>query len=85
MNPLLQSINNQTTMNNINELGKMLNMFKNSSNPMMVFEQIAIQNPSMQPIIAALRNGASAEQVFRSECNKRGINADQFIASLQGK
>lgn len=53
-----------------------------SNNPMQTFMSIAGNNPNMQPIIAALKNGGNPEQLFKSICQQRGINPQEFLNSI---
>ena len=53
-----------------------------SSNPMQAFSKIASQNPAMQPILNALRNGADPQRLFNTLCQQRGINPQEFLRSI---
>ena len=64
---------------NINDIYKLLS---NSKNPMQVFENIAKNNPNMAPVLNLMQNGYSPEQIFRTMCQQRGIDPQQFIRNL---
>ena len=70
-----------------NNMGNIQNAYRaimNSKNPMMLFNQFAMQNPQMQPIVQALNNGANPQQLFNNLCQQRGINPQQFIKQITG-
>lgn len=76
---------NPFNMNNSN------NMFKNiyqamsqSQNPYEMFMRLAGNNPQMQPIVNAMRNGMNPQQIFNNMCQQRGINPNEFIKSITG-
>ena len=54
-------------------------------NPMQAFQQLAQNNPQLQPIMNALMNGANPQQLFTSMCQQRGINPNDFIRSITGR
>lgn len=64
------------------QLKNIYKMMTQSSNPLQMFEQMAIGNPQMQPIVNMLRSGNSPEQVFNSLCQQRGINPQEFIKNI---
>ena len=71
-------------INNIN-MGAIQNayqMLKSAQNPMQMFQQMAQQNPQLQPIANMLRNGANPQQIFNSMCQQRGINPNEFMRSI---
>lgn len=74
-NPLLQ--------NNPNDLRNLYKAMQNG-NPMQMFQQIAMKNPNMQPILNMLNNGANPQQLFYQMCKQRGINPDEFIKNITG-
>ena len=80
--------NNRVNPMDAYDMGSIRNMYQtimNSRNPMQMFENLARHNPNMQPILNALRNGASPQSVFESMCKQRGINPSDFLRSIQGK
>lgn len=79
--------NSMNPMNAMN-MGSIQNayqMLMHSSNPIQLFQNMAQQNPQLQPIVNMLRNGGNPQQIFMSMCQQRGINPQQFINSLTGK
>lgn len=74
-NPLLQP--------NMNQMKEMYNAMKNG-NPMQVFQQMAMRNPNMKPIMNMINNGANPRDLFYQMCNQRGINPDEFLKNITG-
>lgn len=74
-NPLLQS--------NTNQLKELYKMMQNG-NPMQVFQQMAMRNPNMQPILNMLNNGANPKDLFYQMCKQKGVNPDEFIKNFTG-
>lgn len=85
MNPF-NSINPANPMNN-NRIGQMKNMldtFRNSKNPMALFQQMAQRNPQFQPVIKMMQQGMNPNQIFESVCKERGINPQEFLNMFKG-
>lgn len=74
-NPLLQS--------NTNQLKELYKMMQNG-NPMQVFQQMAMRNPNMQPILNMLNNGANPKDLFYQMCKQKGVNPDEFLKNITG-
>ena len=64
-----------------NQLRSLMNAGRN---PMAMIQSMAAQNPAMQPVLQALRNGANPQQLFNSLCQQRGINPQEFLRQLTG-
>jgi hypothetical protein len=60
-------------------------MIMQSRNPMQVFQQLARQNPSLQPALQMLQQGVNPQQIFNTMCQQRGINPTEFLKSITGK
>lgn len=60
---------------------QMLQMFKNSNNPMAVVKQIANNNPQMQGLISNIegKNPKELEQYARNLAQSKGIDLRQFM------
>lgn len=56
-----------------------------SRNPMQTFQQLAQQNPALQPILTMLNQGANPQQLFMSLCQQRGINPQEFLKNITGR
>lgn len=85
MNPF-NIINPANPMNN-NRIGQMKNMldtFRNSKNPMALFQQMAQRNPQFQPVIKMMQQGMNPNQIFESVCKERGINPQEFLNMFKG-
>lgn len=74
-NPLLQSNTNQ-----LREIYKAMQ----SGNPMQMFQNMAMQNPQMKPILNMLNGGANPKELFYQLCKQKGINPDEFIKNITG-
>lgn len=55
----------------------------NASNPMAAFQQYAMRNPKLRPIMDAFKQGHTPQGVFNEMCKQRGIDPDEFIKKLQ--
>ena len=78
MNPMM----NNPAMGSIQNAYKML---MNSKNPLQLFQNMAQQNPQLQPIVQMLRNGGNPQQIFINMCQQSGIDPQQFLNSITGK
>jgi hypothetical protein len=60
---------------------QMLNMFKNTNNPMNLVRQIAGNNPQMQGLINNLqgKNPQELEQYARNLAQSKGVDLKQFM------
>lgn len=74
---------NTMNMNPNFQLKNMYQLLMNSQNPMAMFQQMAVQNPRLRPIVEMLRN-KSPQEVFNSLCQQRGVNPDEFIKNIKG-
>lgn len=85
MNPF-NNINPANPMNS-NRIGQMKNMldtFRNSKNPMMLFQQMAQKNPQFQPVLQMMKQGMNPNQIFENVCKERGINPQEFMNMFKG-
>lgn len=73
---------NANSMANIRSMYQMLTQ---SKNPMQTFQQMAMNNPKLQPIMNMLRQGANPQQLFMDMCQQRGINPQEFLKNITGK
>lgn len=79
-NPLSQL--NPANAYDISGANALYRAFAESKNPMEAFGKIASQNPKLKGVMDAFRQGQTPQGVFRSMCNQRGINPDEFIRRL---
>jgi hypothetical protein len=65
----------------INNPFQMLNMFKNTNNPMSLVKQLAGNNPQIQGLINNLqgKNPKELEQYARNLAQSKGIDLKQFM------
>ena len=78
---------NPFNMQNSNTNFQLHNMYKlltESGNPMALFQQLAMKNPQMQPIVNMLNRGSSPQQIFNDLCRQRGVDPQQFLKSITG-
>ncbi len=74
----------RSTMNNQN-IAYFRNLYKSisqSNNPYQALMNLAGNNPQMQPILNAMRNGNSLESVFKNMCKQRGIDPQAFMNQI---
>lgn len=73
---------------NSNNMAGMRNIYQslmNARNPIQMFQQMARNNPQLQPIMNMLNQGANPQQIFMNMCQQRGINPNEFIKNLTGR
>ena len=80
-------INPANPMNNnrIGQMKNMMQMFRNSKNPVALFQQMAMQNPRMRPALNMMNQGMSPQQIFENVCRQQGIDPNEFIKMINGK
>ena len=82
MNPLMNAIGGQpTNTGNIQQIKRMMNMFKSIQNPQEAMNQLAKQNPMVANIIQ-MSNG-DLKGTFYKMCQEKGVNPDDIIKQLQ--
>ena len=82
MNPLMNAIGGQPTNNgNIQQIKRMMNMFKSIQNPQEDMNQLAKQNPMVGNIIQ-MSNG-ELKGTFYKMCQEKGVNPDDILKQLQ--
>lgn len=72
---------------NTNRIGQMKSMyqaFQNAKNPMALFQQMAMKNPQMQPILNMLKSGMNPNQILNDVCRQKGINPQELLNMLRG-
>ena len=80
------NILNPSNPMNTNRIGQMKSLyqtFQNAKNPMALFQQMAMRNPQMQPILNMLRNGMNPNQIFNDLCRQKGINPQELLNMLK--
>ena len=83
-NPLNMNFSSGTP-NNMHSFQQMYQMIMNSRNPIQLFEQMSSNNPHLQPIVNALKNGANPQSLFYDLCKQRGVDPNAFLKNIQGK
>ena len=72
---------NMQNMNPNIQLQNMYKMLTQSSNPMALFQQMAVHNPNLRPIVDMLKS-KSPQDVFNTMCRQRGVDPQQFLKSI---
>ena len=81
MNPLMNAIGQPTNNGNIQQIKRMMNMFKSIQNPQEAMNQLAKQNPMVANIIQ-MSNG-DLKGTFYKMCQEKGVNPDDILKQLQ--
>lgn len=76
---------NPMNANNMASIRNAYQMLMQSRNPMQVFQQLAQQNPQLQPALQMLQQGMNPQQIFNTMCQQRGINPQEFLKNITGK
>lgn len=72
---------------NANRVGQMKNMmqtFRNAKNPMALFQQMAMSNPQLRPIMNMINQGKNPNQILEDICKQRSINPQELMNILKG-
>lgn len=67
------------------QMSNIYQMLTHSNNPIRLFKQLAMNNPTLQPILNMLNQGISPQQLFNNICQQKGINPQEFIKNLTGR
>lgn len=84
MNPLMQCMGMTSGANQqaIQQVKRMMNMFRAASNPQQMLMQAAQQNPAIGTVMQ-MCNGKNPKDVFYEQCKKMGVNPDDIINQLR--
>lgn len=84
MNPLMQGIGMTSGVNQqaLQQVKRMMNMFRYASNPQKMLMQAAQQNPAIGTVMQ-MCNGKNPKDVFYEQCKKMGVNPDEIINQLK--
>lgn len=74
---------NPMNSNRIGQMKSMYQAFQNAKNPMALFQQMAMRNPQMQPILNMLKGGMNPNQIFNDLCRQKGINPQELLNMLK--
>lgn len=84
MNPFnVINPNNPMNANRIGQMKSMYQAFQNAKNPMALFQQMAVRNPQLQPVMNMLRQGMNPNQIFNQVCQQRGINPEELMRMIK--
>lgn len=84
MNPLMQGMGMGGGINPkaLQQVKRMMNMFRAASNPQQMLMQAAQQNPAIGTVMQ-MCNGKNPKDVFYEQCQKMGVNPDDIINQLR--
>ncbi len=84
MNPLMHGMGMANGINPqaIQQVKRMMNMFRAASNPQQMLMQAAQQNPAIGTVMQ-MCNGKNPKDVFYEQCKKMGVNPDDIINQLR--
>lgn len=84
MNPLMQGMgmNGGVNQQALQQVKRMMNMFRAASNPQQMLMQAAQQNPAIGTVMQ-MCNGKNPKDVFYEQCKKMGVNPDDIINQLR--
>ena len=84
MNPLMHGVGMTNGVNQqaLQQVKRMMNMFRAASNPQQMLMQAAKQNPAIGTVMQ-MCNGKNPKDVFYEQCQKMGVNPDDIINQLR--
>lgn len=82
MNPLMQGMTGGVNPQAIQQVKRMMNMFRAAGNPQQMLMQAAQQNPAIGTVMQ-MCNGKNPKDVFYEQCQKMGVNPDDIINQLR--
>ena len=82
MNPLMQGMTGGVNPQAIQQVKRIMTMFRASSNPQQMLMQAAQQNPAIGTVMQ-MCNGKNPKDVFYDQCQKMGVNPDDIINQLR--
>lgn len=77
--------NNPYSDTNLSSIRNAYQMLTSSKNPIQVFQQLASNNPTLQPALTMLQQGINPQQIFNTMCQQRGINPQEFLRAITRK
>lgn len=84
MNPLMHGMGMGGGVNpqSVQQVKRMMNIFRAASNPQQMLMQAAQQNPAIGTVMQ-MCNGKNPKDVFYEQCQKMGVNPDDIINQLR--
>ena len=84
MNPLMHGMGMTHGVNPqaLQQVKRMMNMFRAASNPQQMLMQAAQKNPAINTVMQ-MCNGKNPKDVFYAQCQKIGVNPDDIINQLR--
>ena len=83
MNQLYQQMNTKALLSN-NNVKQMANMMKMYSNPQMMLNQLAQNNPQAKELVNLLQNsGKSPKDLFYQMAQEKGVDPNEILNMLK--
>ena len=80
-NPLLQALSMASMNKGISSMSELYRLMT-CNNPMMLFNQIAKNNPQLNECLNLINRGMNPQDLFYQLCNKRGINPQEMMRNI---
>ena len=80
-NPLLQALSMASMNKGISSMSELYKLMT-CNNPMMLFNQIAKNNPQLNECLNLINRGMNPQDLFYQLCNKRGINPQEMMRNI---
>ena len=80
-NPLLQALSMATMNNGISSMSELYKLMT-SQNPMMLFNQIAKNNPQLNECLNLINRGMNPQDLFYRLYNQQGINPQDIMRNI---
>lgn len=80
-NPLLQALSMATMNKGISSMSELYKLMT-CNNPIMLFNQIAKNNPQLNECLNMINRGMNPQDLFYQLCNKRGINPQEIMRNI---
>ena len=75
---------NQQLNNNLQAIKEMMNLVRNSNNPMATLQTLAAQNPNFQQAFQLIQqNGGNLQQTFLNLARQQGIDPISILQALK--
>lgn len=82
MNSLYNQLNARTlSPNSLQQIKNMMSVFKNSSNPQALIQNMLQQNPQIRTLIQ--QSGGDPKTAFYNLAKQRGINPDEILGMFK--
>ena len=80
-NPLLQALSMASMNKGISSMSELYKLMT-CNNPMMLFNQIAKNNPQLNECLNLINQGMNPQDLFYKLCTQRGINPQEMMRNI---